>query len=137
MDGGRKPTPFGWYLLNQMAACEPPMKQAELANAMGVSQSTVSRWIYETENPGPDLLRKAAAALGTNYADLLTTVGYVDHATPATQAGGEPDPDVIDEIRQAWRYASDAERATLEPVLRAVVAPYLDRHRPARRRRIG
>lgn len=143
MGADRTPTAFGWYLLEHMANRQPPMSQAELAKAMDVSASTITRWIYDTENPGPNLLRKAADALGTDYRELLVTVGYVDTTAPAPTPTAQPDPDEVTRLREilASPLIGDTERATILAVISGVIQPYWDRiaktRQPARRRRTG
>lgn len=138
MEGAKEPTPLGWYLLRHMAAHEPPLKQADLADAVGVSQSTISRWIYQPDiRPDDVLLKRAADYLHTDPADLLQLAGYYVEASQG-QPHPEPDPEQITRARLIL--ASPAippdKRAALLSVLDAVLAAY-DIYLPARQRRAG
>ena len=49
------------------------LTQAELAEAVGVTQSTVSQWESGTAFPRADKLPKLAEVLGCSVADLFNT----------------------------------------------------------------
>lgn len=138
MEGGREPTPLGWYLLRRMAAHDPPLRQADLAAAVGVSQSTISRWIYQPDiRPDDTLLHKAATYLTADPAELLQLAGYYVEAAhrPALP---EPDPERVTKIRLILTSPAipAAERAAFEAALDAISMPY-ERYLPTRQRRAG
>jgi transcriptional regulator with XRE-family HTH domain len=61
--------------------------RAQLAEAAGVSQSLLSKWLHDEPHPrrvrpGPESLRKLAPILGHSYADLLRTAGYLEDDVP-------------------------------------------------------
>lgn len=82
----RQPTEFGWYIQRKMASHEPPLNQTELALRTGVSQSTVSRWIYSPGKPDTDKLRLLADVLGVDHGELLAAAGHGRPADSAAEA---------------------------------------------------
>lgn len=138
----RTPTEFGYWLMQRMARPDINLNQMRLARATGVSQSTISRWIYEQISPTDAKLSQLAAPLKTTS----------EHIRAA--AGGNPDaaPDIADQIRAELAEARDNadpiavevgillgassplkvdERILLRELLDRVVAP----HRKLLRRR--
>jgi transcriptional regulator with XRE-family HTH domain len=83
----REPTDFGWYVMRKMADCEPPLNQSELARRAGVSQSTISRWIYSPGRPETDKLDLLADALQVDHGELLAKAG---HGRPADHVAEPP-----------------------------------------------
>lgn len=79
----REPTELGWHITRKMAAHEPPLTQSDLARRTGLSQSTISRYIYSPGRPETDKLQLLAAALDTDYGELLVIAG---HGRPADTA---------------------------------------------------
>ncbi len=146
MNGTRQPTELGWWLLRHMAAHDPPLKQAALAKAMEVGQTTVSRWIHEDLQPTASLLIRAADILGGSRREILQAAGYGDDVVTAID---EPTPDqdhpLVARLRRVLgpdgpRNPADraALEATLEVILDGILRPWeQDATPPTRRRRTG
>ncbi len=54
------------------------MTQLELANASGISQSTISRWIHGERDPDISKLKKIGSALGLTEKETLLTTGIIE-----------------------------------------------------------
>lgn len=67
---------FAAYLRALMHAANIP-DHVELYRASGVAQSVFSRWDRGESRPGPDNLRKVAAALGVPVAKLFVAAGLM------------------------------------------------------------
>lgn len=126
----REPTAFGWFVMAKMAEHQPPLSQSELARRTGVSQSTISRWIYDPGLPEAGSLRKLADAIGEEdadelYAELMARAGY---GRPADEVSDTAEWDSLAwEINMLIRGNSPMpadQREGLRAVLRTVVEPY-------------
>jgi transcriptional regulator with XRE-family HTH domain len=130
----REPTAFGWYIMRKMAAFDPPLNQSELHRRTGVSQSTISRWIYNSGRPETDKLDLLADALGVDYGELLAKAG---HGRPADHVAEPPihrHARNIDAILSPNSPVPPEDREALERVLDRLIDPYLKlirRRRPA------
>ena len=99
--GAKALTRFGQYVLDQMTA-SGFRKQSELARAAGVSDSTVSRWLYSEGRPDPRSLERLAPAIGVDYSELLV------FANRAADPADDPEPPVTaDEVRRAVKILLD------------------------------
>ncbi len=130
----RQPTEFGWWLLQQMAAQQPPLSQAALARATRVSDSTVSRWIYTEGRPDADKLADLARVLGVDRGELLHMTGYGRPHEPTQRH--QPDDPLLAKLALLLADPSPVppdDLVTLRTVLTGVIAPY-ERHlnRPRR-----
>jgi transcriptional regulator with XRE-family HTH domain len=140
MDEAREPTEFGWYLMQIMASQTPKLSQSDFARVVGVSQSTVSRWIYSPSKPEPEKLGKIADALKVSKDELLYRAGHAttptaSHTRP-TASEPAPHPLAVD-VRLLLAQSSPVpadERAALEAVLGGVLMPYRKYLRAGRRR---
>lgn len=138
MEGARKPTPFGWYLLHRMAEHEPRLTQSDLARLAGVGQATISRWIYDDIRPDTERLGRLALALGVSKNELLQRAGHGTAALDLEDLGEPALHPILAEARMMLDPASpltDEERDNLEQVLTGIVAPY--RRAMRRRRRVS
>lgn len=113
---------FGQWLERYMAAQSPPILITELARRMGVSHTTISRWISGQSRPKPDHLTTAAPVLGIPTRDLMAQAGYeiggIGFDTPPAQLA---DPLAV-EIDQILRGLKGRRAITFRAALDAVVA---------------
>ncbi len=124
VSGERQPTDFGWWVLKQMADRNPPMSQADLARRVRVSQSTVSRWIYDPIRPDTDKLAQLADALDLDRGEVLTRAG---HGRPATVTEGASTDPRLAKLAILLGHNSpipESELAVLRSVVDGVIAPY-------------
>lgn len=129
--GDKEPTEFGWYIQRKMAEHDPPLNQTELALRTGVSQSTISRWIYSPGRPETDKLQLLADVLGVDHGELLVAAG---HGRPAESVAAAPAHRLARELDAMLADASPIpadKRAALE----AFVDQVLENYRPLMRRR--
>lgn len=139
----KEPTDLGWFLMRKMAAHEPPLSQSELSRRTGLSQSSISRYIYSPGRPDTDKLYQLAAGLSPTgarqndvdqlYQELLTIAG---HGRPADTAEVETRPAHrlarrIDELLGPDSPLPDAERGELE----RSIERWLSTFRPSPKRR--
>jgi transcriptional regulator with XRE-family HTH domain len=130
----KEPTEFGWYIMRKMAAFEPPLNQSELARRTGVSQSTISRWIYSPGRPETDKLDLLADVLRVDHGELLAKAG---HGRPADHVAEVPLHRLardLDAILSPNSPVPPEDREALERVLDRLIDPYLKlirRRRPA------
>lgn len=129
----KEPTEFGWYVQRKMAEHNPPLNQTELALRTGVSQSTVSRWIYSPGKPDTGKLELLADVLGVDHGDLLVAAG---HGRPAETDAAATRPvhrlaRELDVLLSPESPLPDAEREELE----RSIDRWLGTFRPASKRR--
>jgi transcriptional regulator with XRE-family HTH domain len=74
-------------------------KQSALADAVGVSPSTVTRWL-DGATPAIPQLRAISEETGFGMAELLTAAGALDGAAAATPSVS---PDVVADVAEAIR----------------------------------
>lgn len=89
-------SPFGEWLLQELARNN--LNQGELAERVGVSGTTVSRWIYGRQPAG-------------KYIDLIADALSRDYDTVATKAGYRPPNVEVD---------SDSATARLMPLIEKI-----------------
>lgn len=95
--GAQEPTTLGQFILDRMATCGYET-QDDLAQAMGVPQGTVWRWIYKPHQPTPTSLAKLAGALDTPAGDLFMLAYALGEPGPRT---GEPAlDDAVEKLRR-------------------------------------
>lgn len=104
MEAERTPTQFGWFILRQMGQFDPPLNQGDLAKRVGVSQSTISRWIFDSGRPDSAKLGQLAAALHVDHNELLVLAG---HASPPS---GQAKPDAKTKTTKLDPLADDLNR---------------------------
>jgi transcriptional regulator with XRE-family HTH domain len=69
---------FGRYLARRMALCRPPFTTVgQLAEAIGVNRSLVSRWITGGHQPSVKHLQKLAPVLKRPVLELLVAAGHL------------------------------------------------------------
>lgn len=118
------PSDFGWWLLQQMAAAEPPYSQAGLGRVAKISQSTINRLIHTPGvRPDPDTLQRLANALGVPYAEVLHRAGYTTTPTPPTDQP-QTRPVLARIARVLDALDGDPDQPQLELVLDAVIGPW-------------
>ncbi len=123
----RQPTPLGWSIKRGMADHDPPLNQRQLGELAGVSQSTVSRWIYNPLRPDDRHLRTVAKLLGLNVEDLLARAGY--GPTSQAEPAEEEEHEIITKTRLLLDRTSPMpphKRQVLEQTLAGVLAAYAD-----------
>lgn len=128
----REPTEFGWYLQRKMAEHDPPLNQTELALRTGVSQSTVSRWIYSPGRPETDKLQLLADVLGVDHGELLVAAG---HGRPAETAAEVPPAHRLARELDAMLADTSPIPADKRAVLETFIDQVLETYRPLMRRR--
>jgi transcriptional regulator with XRE-family HTH domain len=98
---GRKPKtshPFGLHLVRLRQRAN--VTQTELADALGVTQPTVSEWETQGTLPGKDILPKMATILGTSPDELL------EFAPAKKKRGPKGELDrVIEQVRELPKYS--------------------------------
>lgn len=92
VSGDRAPTPFGWWLTEQMAAhhIDTQSDLARLITAtdeartqgIRIPQSTISRWIYEPGRPDPAKVVLLAPVFGVDPGEVLHRAGVGRPTTP-------------------------------------------------------
>lgn len=128
--GDSEPTPFGWYLMRKMDAHDPPLNQSELARQVGVSQSTISRWIYNPGRPDDGKLKPLAKTLGVEYSELLTVAGYGRPADNIADALSGLRPTIDPLAAEIGRMLDpnspipDTDRQALRTILDRVIDPH-------------
>lgn len=139
MDGAKEPTPFGWWLLHQMAGHEPRLSQTDVARLAGVGQSTISRWIYDPDiKPETGRLGRLAEVLGVSKNELLQRAG---HGTADTSITVDAGPVLTPNLAEAQRMLDPSspltadERHMLDQGIAALVGAY--RHAMRRRKRVS
>ncbi len=124
MSGERQPTDFGWWILKQMADRNPPMSQADLARRVRVSQSTVSRWIYDPIRPDTDKLAQLADALDLDRGEVLTRAGHGRPTPAADQPPADPLLAKLAILAGPNSPVPPARVAKLRATLELVIEPY-------------
>ena len=96
----------GWY-------------RAQLADAAGVSQSLVSKWLSDEEpraTPAPKNLAKLAPVLGMTYEDLMRVCGYLPGVAELPSESNKLEGDIrahVAELLAATREAPECVRDSL------------------------
>lgn len=121
---GKQPTDFGWWLLQRMADRDSPLSQADLAKRVRVSQSTISRWIYDPIRPDTDKLTQLADALGLNRGEVLERAGHGRPGGAVTAAPTDPLLAKLAILVGEHSPVPAGEHETLRAVLTGVIAPY-------------
>jgi transcriptional regulator with XRE-family HTH domain len=136
MVGGRvtakEPTAFGSWLLSQMDSRD--LSQTDLAKRIGITQPTVSRWIYRQALPETAPLTRLADQFGLNDAERVELFRLAGHSvTVAPVAAGtdgqaaRPTHALAVEIQAMLSTDSpipEEDRRALENLLELVVHPY-------------
>jgi transcriptional regulator with XRE-family HTH domain len=130
----RTPTEFGWFIMRKMGDFDPPLRQADLARRAGVSESTISRWLYSPGKPDDDKLDQLADALQVDHGELLAKAGYGRPADHVAEPPIHRHARNIDAILSPNSPVPPEDREALERVLDRLIDPYLKlirRRRPA------
>jgi transcriptional regulator with XRE-family HTH domain len=128
----RQPTRFGLYVLRQMAAHDPPLTQSDLARKVSVSQSTISRWIFEERRPDYANLEALAPALDVEFDELLAHAGYGPQAAEVgTMPSIHPLALELDQMLGENSRVPASDREHLRIIVDRVIDPY---RKPRRRR---
>lgn len=78
--------------------------RAKLADACGVSRSTVGRWLDGQTTPGPEHFEAIARTLDTPVTDLLVGTGIISAESLAPLGSPPPDqPPSIEEVAAKWQ----------------------------------
>jgi transcriptional regulator with XRE-family HTH domain len=115
---------FGEWLAAIMK--EKRLTRAEVAEAVGVDPTTVSRWITKNHQPQYAVTEPLAAVLGRPHSEVLDKTGYGAQAGSVRQINVDNDPLVV-ELGRMLALASklsEAEKARLRLVIDAGIAPY-------------
>lgn len=97
--------------------------QAQLADALGVQQQAVSKWLSGSTRPKPATLERLGSRLGLDIGELFRLAGYLEVAPTANGR------------RQPAAASGLSIPANLTPGERAVIEAVLDGIRARRRRR--
>jgi transcriptional regulator with XRE-family HTH domain len=120
-------TAFGQYLIEKMAEHDPPLSRPELAERMGISPSTISRWITKSNKPDTENLALLADALGLDYGEVLVRAG---HGKPADEVTDAPRPLRTANLREADAMLhpdsplSDRDRERIDTLIGVTIEPY-------------
>ncbi len=124
-----QPSRLGRYILDRMAALGMT-RQTDLAEASGLSQAAISRLIFNQTQPRVDTLNLAARGLQVPPAELMAYAydfGPAPDVRPLNVRAVE-----VDAVLSPDSGLSDAERAHLDTVLAALLAPHLAKLRRQR-----
>jgi len=61
----------------KVARMNKGMRQIDLANALGVSESSVAKWETGRAKPGPELSKKIEAVLGVKVDKLTSNIIFI------------------------------------------------------------
>lgn len=123
---------FGQWLERHMALQDPPVTRNELARRVGISPSSLSRWINGHVRPEHDKLETLARVIGADLDDVLARAGYGRPATEITSLQlAHPLALEIDLMLANNSPLSRADRDMLEKIIDRMIDP----HRKVMRRR--
>lgn len=116
-------TPMPWPdYLRQAAGAAGYQTAAALAQALGVNDSVVSRWLSGKTQTEVPMIRRLAPILRIPVLELLVAAGHIDAAEakmkdtpkpPPVPVGSGVDPEVLAELATASPEAIEAVRAVL------------------------
>lgn len=120
-----EPTRLGWWIMQHMADHKPPLSQAEVAERAGVSQSTVSRWIYKRIQPRSRKLNDIARIFDADLEEVKMLAGYGSSADLAALAVRRTRiATEIDEMLSDGSPIEPTEQTRIAVLLDHVIAPY-------------
>ena len=105
------------------AVHEQGWTQAQLADALGVKQQAVSKWLSGTTRPKPATLEQLGSMLGLDIGELFRLAGYLEIVPTANGR------------RQPAAASGLSIPSNLTPEERAVIEAVLDGIRARRRKR--
>lgn len=109
--------PFGEYLRKLRLECGYRSHE-DLAERIGVTQATVSRWESGERRPSRRMVRRLADALDRPVVELLTHLDDAEAADDATLSAGRTDPGLLNRLK-AVRPVPPASSLPHTPLTRA------------------
>lgn len=135
MTGDDKPTPLGEFLIAKMKGHRPEIDRVELAERVGVSPSSISRWIMQPIRPTTEALKRAADVLECDYDELLEVAGHPRRSQQAIPLPADFVPLAAEIHRMLGPDSTltDTEKTGVRTAVDAVIAPYRGLMRRSRR----